>query len=259
MAEQTPVVAERDSADAIVADGYAPYGQLVKMLLPSAGSIAIYDAQGELVWCSDGYERPDLRGLLESIRGSEAETLSGRGSVEHTSAGVPAFVAGLKGQDGAPLGSLVLELSQGQSARYSGSMVASLLRPVLDCLESRMNLERTILSADRDDAGDLELLLSVDAEDREDATALEQLLRHCVEHLSCALGAFLIPDKNLMLSCSADPADARLAAARSHAEALAGLGAAQQSPHGGESRWLLVPTSRRTRSSRARCAIPTIA
>ena len=66
MAEQTPVVAERDSADAIVADGYAPYGQLVKMLLPSAGSTAIYDAQGELVWCSDGYERPDLRGLLES-------------------------------------------------------------------------------------------------------------------------------------------------------------------------------------------------
>ena len=206
MAEQPPAVSERDSADALVADGYAPYGQLVKMLLPSAGSIAIYDGQGELVWCSDGYERPDLRGLLESIRGGEADTLSGRGSVEHTGAGVPAFVAGLKDQDGGPLGSLVLELSQGQSARYSGSMVASLLRPVLDCLESRMNLERTILSADRAEVGDLELLLSVDAEDREDATALEQLVRHCVEHLNCALGAFLIPDKNLMLSCSADPA-----------------------------------------------------
>jgi diguanylate cyclase (GGDEF)-like protein len=206
MPEQTPVVSDRDTGEAAATAGYAPYGQLVKMLLPSAGSIAIYDAAGELVWCSDGYERPDLRALLESIRGSPEDTLSGRGNVEHTGAGVPAFVAGLKGKDGTPLGALVLELSQGQSARYSGSMVSSLLRPVLDTLESRMNLERTILSAERDDAGDLELLLSVDAEDREDATALEQLLRHCVQHLNCALGAFLIPDKNLMLSCSADPA-----------------------------------------------------
>jgi diguanylate cyclase (GGDEF)-like protein len=205
MPEQTPAVSDRESADGLASAGYAPYGQLVKMLLPSAGSIAIYDAGGELVWCSDGYERPDLRGLLESIRSSPEETLLGRGSVEHTGAGVPAFVAGLKGKDGAPLGALVLELSQGQTARYSGSMVASLLRPVLDCLESRMNLERTILSTDRDDGGDLELLLYVDAEDREDATALEQLLRHCVQHLNCALGAFLIPDKNLMLSCSSDP------------------------------------------------------
>ena len=206
MPEQTPVVSDRDTGEAAATAGYAPYGQLVKMLLPSAGSIAIYDAAGELVWCSDGYERPDLRALLESLRGSTEDTLSGRGNVEHTGAGVPAFVAGLKGKDGTPLGALVLELSQGQSARYSGSMVSSLLRPVLDTLESRMNLERTILSAERDDAGDLELLLSVDAEDREDATALEQLLRHCVQHLNCALGAFLIPDKNLMLSCSADPA-----------------------------------------------------
>ena len=185
-----------------MADGYAPYGQLVKMLLPSAGSIAIYDGAGELVWCCDGYERPDLRALLESMRA--ADTLAGRGKVEPTSAGVPAFVAALKDQDVRPLGSLVIELSSGQSARYSGSMVASLFRPVLDCLESRMNLERTMLHADRAEVGELELLLTIDDEDREDASALEQLVRHCVEHLGCALGALLVPDKNLVISCSAD-------------------------------------------------------
>ena len=107
--------------------------------MPSVGSIAIYGADGELVWCSDGYERPDLRALLESLRASD--TVAGRGKVESTSAGVPAFVSGLRGKDMRPLGSVVIELSHTQNSRYSGSMVASLLRPVLDCLESRMSLE----------------------------------------------------------------------------------------------------------------------
>ena len=182
--------------------GYAPYGQLVKMLLPSVGSIAIYDVAGELVWCSDGYERPELRKLLDELRASD--TVAGRGRVENTSDGVPAFVAGLKSEDGAPLGSLVIELSRGQSSRYSGSLVASLLRPVLDCLENRMNLERTVLAAEPGDDTGLDLLLSVDEHDREDSSALEQLVRHCVEHLGCALGALLVPDKNLAISCAVD-------------------------------------------------------
>ena len=183
--------------------GYAPYGQLVKMLLPSVGCIAIYDVAGELVWSSDGYERPELRKLLDELRASE--TVAGRGRVENTSDGVPAFVAGLKSDDGAPLGSLVIELSRGQNSRYSGSLVAGLLRPVLDCLESRMNLERTVLASEPRDDGSLDLLLSVDENDREDSSALEQLVRHCVEHLDCALGALLVPDKNLSISCALDP------------------------------------------------------
>ena len=127
--------------------GYAPYGQLVKMLLPSTGSLALYDSAGELLWCSDGYERPDLRDLLDSLRSEGADSLASPGSVQNTTAGVPVFVSALEGDDGQSLGSLVLELSQTQLSRYSSSMVSSLLRPVLDCLESRMSLERTALLA----------------------------------------------------------------------------------------------------------------
>jgi len=186
--------------------GYAPYGQLVKMLLPSARSIAIYDSAGELVWCSDGYERPELRKLLDELRASD--TVAGRGRVENTVDGAPAFVAGLRAADGAPLGALVIELNlnNNQSGRYSGSMLAGLLRPVLDCLENRMNLERTVLAPVRSDDGGLDLLLSVDENEREDASALEQLMRHCVQHLGCALGALLVPDKNVSISCALDPA-----------------------------------------------------
>ncbi len=202
---ESPSPSRESDNSAPATSGYAPYGQLVKMLLPSTGSLALYDAAGELVWCSDGYERPDLRALLESLRNTSSDTLAGRGSVQNTTAGVPAFVSLLNGDDGLPLGSLVLELSQTQSSRYSGSMVSSLLRPVLDCLESRMNLERTAMLANRNESGELEdLLLSVDEHDRDDLSALEVMLRHCVEHLGCALGAIILPDKDLTVSCALD-------------------------------------------------------
>jgi diguanylate cyclase (GGDEF)-like protein len=189
------------------------------MLLPSVGSIAIYDSAGEVVWCSDGYERPDLRALLDSLRASD--TVAGRGRIESTSAGVPAFVAALKGQDTRPLGSIVIELPNNQPSR-SGSMVGSLLRPVLDCLESRMDLEHPANAAPaasgdqpaegvplppdaaEPSEGGLDLLLTVDENDREDASALQHLLRHCVEHLDCEIGALLVPDKNLSFSFAKD-------------------------------------------------------
>lgn len=199
-----------DSPDGFVPTGagYAPYGQLVKMLLPSAGSIAIYDALDELLWCSDGYERPDLRALLESMRSENSEMPVGRGSVRTTAAGVPSFVAALRDEDARPLGSLVVELGQGPNTRYAGTMVVSLLRPVLDCLESQMNLEHTVLrGGDREDHASLDLLLTVDEHDREDASALDRLLRHCAEHLDCAMAAISIPDANLTVSSFVNEAD----------------------------------------------------
>ena len=190
MPEPSKTHTENESA---TAGGYAPFVQLVKMLLPSAGSIAVYDAADELLWCTDGYERPDLRGLLDKLRATESDTLAGRGNVEQTSAGVPAFVATLRGVDARPLGSLVVELGRTNS-RYTPSMMVSMLRPVLDCLESHMDVERTARLSDKQDSGSLDLLLSVDEDDREDSSALQQLLRHCVQHLGCVLGALLVPD-----------------------------------------------------------------
>jgi diguanylate cyclase (GGDEF)-like protein len=207
MSEPPTEAPAQDSSASANAGGYAPYGQLVKMLLPSVGSIAIYDAGGELVWCTDGYERPDLRGLLDSLRASD--TVAGRGKVEATSAGVPAFVSALCGEDRRPLGSIVIELSNSQTSRYSGSMVASLLRPVLDTLEARMSLEHTALRKEPvADSGGFDLLLTIDENDREDSSALQQLLRHCVEHLGCVIGALVIPDKNLAISCALDNSSA---------------------------------------------------
>ncbi len=195
-----PAAASAESNAAATGASYAAYGQLIKMLLPSTGSIAIYAGESELAWCSDGYERPDLRQLLERVRSSD--TVAGRGSIEMTSAGVPAFVALLRGTESRPLGSLVVELSQ--NSKQTPSMVLSMLRPVLDTLESRLDLEQARPeSAPAADDG-LELLLSVDESGQLDSGALTQLLRHCMQHLGCVLGALLVPDKNLTVSSAID-------------------------------------------------------
>lgn len=191
-------------SEASVAGGYAPFGQLVKMLLPSARSVAIYDHDTELVWCSDGCERPDLRALLEEQRASE--TLASRGRVETTATGVQVFISGLRGADARPLGYVVIELGGGTS-RSTPSMVVSMLRPVLDCLEGRLDLEHSTAATDRDVG--LDLLLTVDEQDREDASALEELLRHCARQFNCFTGALLVPDKDLEISCTSDDAPER--------------------------------------------------
>ena len=158
-------------SDSSAASGYAPFAQLIKMLLPSARSVALYDARAELVWCSDGFERLDLRVLLDQQRAND--TSANRGNVETTSAGVPVFIAALRGADARPLGSLVVELGGGGSSRSTPSMVASMLRPVLDCLESKLALERSTLAADR--SAGLDLLLRAESHGHEEASALQQL------------------------------------------------------------------------------------
>ncbi len=70
-----------------------------------------------------------------------------RGSVETTTDGIPVFISGLRGADTRPLGSLVIELGGGGSSRSTPSMIVSMLRPVLDCLEGHMGLEHS--DADR--------------------------------------------------------------------------------------------------------------
>ncbi|HJR70440.1 MAG TPA: GGDEF domain-containing protein [Gammaproteobacteria bacterium] len=180
------------------AGAYAPYAQLVKMLLPSARSVAIYDHHAELLWCSEGFERPELRVLLEHQRASE--TVATRGRVENTPSGVPVFISELRAANARPLGSVVIELSSG--SRSTPSMVVSMLRPVLDCLERFLDLEHA--SAVPQGNTGVELLLSVDEHDREDASALQTLLRHCVRELGCMTGALLVPDKHLEIAWSED-------------------------------------------------------
>lgn len=185
------------STDFAAPHDYAPFAQLARMLVPSAGSFAIYDAAGELAWSSDGCERPDVRALVEGLAEAGARR---QPAIAPTAAGVPAFVAPLTDSAGEALGCVVLELDGNQPLRQTSSMIASLLRPVLECLEGRLGLERTIAGERPGSAR--EAGLSVEDAERRDAGALERLLRQAVQTLGSDQGALLVPDRGIRLLCA---------------------------------------------------------
>ncbi len=194
-----------EAAEAPDAAGiYAPYGQLIKMLLPRCAGIAFYGPEKELLWCSDGYERPDLKVVLDDLPTDDSEQMSGGGVIRSLGDDGSAFVYVLRGQAGEHLGTLVVEIGDGQR-QTSGSMVASLLRPVLDCLENRVDVESTrasteMPSVDATQTLQLQLLIGADSANGPRADRLEYLVKQCVKHLGCVLGALLIPDRDLTIS-----------------------------------------------------------
>src|SRR5690348_13149385 len=50
-----------------------PYGQLIKMLMPRAISIGIFDREGLSLWWSDGAENPDMQDLISEACVADAE------------------------------------------------------------------------------------------------------------------------------------------------------------------------------------------
>jgi diguanylate cyclase (GGDEF)-like protein len=206
-------------------DAYAPFGKLIKMLHPRAGSIAIYGVDGEAVWYSDGVENTDLHELATSIFGDDKGPSGsvGQGLQRRTVRGDRAVVLPLVADSEGPLlGALAVELDvSGQSE----SMIASLFGPVLACIARQLKLEGDAAGASERATGgdDLELLLG-NAAGVGEGDALEQLVQKCVDHLDGVLGALVIPDKSLTICCA--PAGQQLAAAdtvltRTHRHLLA--------------------------------------
>lgn len=177
--------------------GYAPYAQLAKMLVPSSGCIAIYDTGGELTWCSDGYERPDLRELVDALRAEPQGSGPNQGDVRRTSTGVTAFVSRLESSRQEPLGFVTIEL--GTDRVGAGSSVAqSLLRPVLECLASRISLEQTVPQETTIiGAHDLDFLIGLNQVEAAGPDALQSLVEQCVENMGCVSAAFLVPDQDV--------------------------------------------------------------
>ena len=213
---------------------YVSYGQLVKMLLPSSGSLAIHAVDGDLVWCADGFERPDFRELIEEVRRGETGAMANQGLLRKTSAGASAIVARLGDSDGTALGFVLIEL-RGAPTAAAISMAISLTRPLIACLASEIALERrvamaaaaartsptatpssgaspaalpapeaaraaeSLLTAPHPLADSrLDFLLGVAAEiDLGSARAVHDLLQRCVERLDCLCAALCIPDQGI--------------------------------------------------------------
>ena len=189
-----------------------PYGQLVRVLMPRASQVAIYDRLGTPLWLSDARDGADLLRLVEeslsSFRyakaGSDQESRHG---FSRSWEGDTAYVFILR--EGATLlGALAISCQDGSSGARSFAFVHGLLGPVLQVLARELahqynlgDLQKNLSSRD----GDLDLLLDASgSEQDETGDDLEQLLETCVTHLDCSLGALVIPERKITLSHSAD-------------------------------------------------------
>ena len=183
-----------------------PYGQLVKMLLPRAQSIAIYDRMGLPVWLNDGLDCPELHRILQDALSEDlGASGTGEGFAEPIDRDHSAYVFLLRDSDARLIGVVGIvcrESRQGSDPRPF-ELVQGLLRPALECLQRELrsqysigDLQRSLLVRDRD----LELLLGAaqqEAAGAESTDDFAQLVQGCVEHLGCAVGALIIPDKNI--------------------------------------------------------------
>lgn len=183
-----------------------PYGQLVKMLMPRALSIAIYDRMGVPLWLSDGCDNMDLLQLAEeglNAARSGSPDPDERDGFARSWEGDTAYVFILRDGE-ALLGALALSCQDGANGARPFSVLQGLLRPALQVLSRELanqyqldDLRKDLTSRD----SDLALLMDASGVAETDSDDLQQFLTNCVARLGCAVGALLIPDKKIELMC----------------------------------------------------------
>jgi diguanylate cyclase (GGDEF)-like protein len=202
MAAIAPILVDTPSSAG--STSFDPYGQLLQMLLPRAHAIAIYDSLGVAVWMSDD-EDAELEAILHGAQSAElAEKGSiGVGFAEPLPGEQIAYFFALRDTEGTLIGSvgMVSRETRGDSRPFT--LVHGLLRPALQCLERELAaqtsigaLQRSLVVRDRD----LELLLGAAQDESAGGSGTDdfaKLVQGCVDHLGCAVGALLIPDKNI--------------------------------------------------------------
>ncbi|RPI13418.1 MAG: GGDEF domain-containing protein, partial [Lysobacterales bacterium] len=196
-----------DGAPAPIAEtSLDPYGQLVKMLMPRAQSIAIYDRLGLPVWLNDGSDAPELHRLMQDALAQElADGGASDGFAEPVDREHCAYVFMLRDASHQRVGAvgIVCRESSQRGETRPFSLVQGLLRPALECLQrdfssqyNIVDLQRSLRLRDRD----LELVLGAAPDESpsgESTDDFAQLVQGCVDHLDCSVGALLIPDKNI--------------------------------------------------------------
>ena len=180
---------------------FEAYAQLVKMLLPSSGCLAIYAVDGDLAWSSEGFERPDFRELVDDFRNRNQSLQANQGVVRETNAGANALIARLADVDDKLLGFALIELGRTQS-NAGKSMAASMTRPLMSCLAAQLGAEqasaavRVAAPPARKDPR-LTFLLGLSELNLSGLEAIGAMLNHCLDGLDCLSAVFCVPGLDL--------------------------------------------------------------
>lgn len=185
-----------------------PYAQLVSSLLPRADSVSVFDAEGWLRWTTESTTGPDLpsaiQGLLDHAREHPRE--AGR-RLEIEGDEFPYYVWWLRNDDGEFIAVVAIstrKLVEGEHATFE--FVNQLVRPAMECLRRELATQSAMLSmhaslSARDK--DVELLLKVtdtpNLHGGDKVDELKALLQNAADHMSCALVALIVPDKNIAM------------------------------------------------------------
>ncbi|MFL6551093.1 MAG: hypothetical protein ACJ8OJ_20550, partial [Povalibacter sp.] len=185
-----------------------PYGQLMKMLMPRALCIAIYDRMATPLWLSDGAEGPDLPQLVEealNVARSPDPDPAERDGFARSWEGDTAYIFILR-EGTELLGAVAISCRDGSGGTRPFSLMMGLLRPALQVLSRELVTQYNVGDVQKNLAlrdSDLALLLQASGNDEHnDDENFEQIIRNCVTHLDCALGALFVPDRKLNLSYS---------------------------------------------------------
>jgi len=209
------MIEEEDAEAQALSTSLDPYGQLIKMLMPRALCIAIYDRLGMPLWLSDGCEGPDLLQFIEealnSARSSNPDP-SERDGFARTWDGDTAYIFILH-EGNELLGIVALSCRDVASGPRPFSVLQGLLRPALQVLTREFSSQYSIGDLQKNltqQKGDLELLLeATGGNDESFAAGFEQLAQQCVESLDCSFGALLIPERGISILHSSEGARRR--------------------------------------------------
>ncbi len=126
-----------------------PYVQLVRSLLPRAGSVSLFDAEGELRWSSETLTGPDLPHFVAEALSSAHNNPSSAGELRMLGGNQPAYLCWLRDDNQKPIAIVTVVCRPGgdqDSEARTFSFSQSLLRPALECLRrdllSRATIER---------------------------------------------------------------------------------------------------------------------
>lgn len=197
-AQPTPTAGSR------LASNLDPYGQLIRMLLPRAQDIAVYATGGLPLWLANGVDEPHVQQLAAE---SMAPSVGGPLEIDCATRGfdgATGYAFRLRDEHGQPLAVVAFTLQESGEARPCTTLL-KLLRPALECLQRELAMRASLGAMSRDlSSRDRDLALLLDAANEHgdptpDGDDLGRLVQAAVDHLQCAVGALIIPEKSVAI------------------------------------------------------------
>ncbi len=184
-----------------------PYGQLIKMLMPRALSVDVFDADGQRRWSSSDLHSSDLPPLVaEAQRGSGGTE---DGLFRQLEDGTPLYLFRLCDESGNLVTVVAVTARSDSHDVRPWSFVHSLLRPALEILQRDLSAQASIGQLNQNlevRDKDLDLLVAITSEgqagteDAEDDTdELRWIVQRSIDHLGCLFGALVIPEKGIAI------------------------------------------------------------